>query len=65
MLHAAQEKKIRELEQLLPICCECKQVRTVDGHWRQLEGFFHEHKHVEFTHTYCPECAERFLQSAR
>jgi hypothetical protein len=41
----------------LPICVFCKQIR--DGaDWVQIEQYITNHSQAEFTHGYCPSCAE-------
>lgn len=49
--------EIRELNQLLPICCNCKKIRDDKGYWLQLEHYFYEHRDTTFSHGICPECA--------
>jgi two-component system cell cycle sensor histidine kinase/response regulator CckA len=52
----AQAKTLRSL---LPICASCKKIRDDHGYWQQLEVYFQEHQHIDFSHSVCPECAER------
>ncbi len=52
----AQAKTLRSL---LPICTSCKKIRDDHGYWQQLEIYFHQHEHFDFSHGLCPECAER------
>ena len=59
------EKEIRSLHGILPICSLCKKIRDDQGDWQQLEVYFQQHSQAEFTHGYCPECAERVLQEIR
>ncbi len=47
---------IQELEQLLPICSNCKKYRTEDGEWRQIEEFFDRRGGLKLTHGICPDC---------
>jgi len=52
----------RELDQLrglIPICAYCKKIRTEPGLWQQIESYVCEHSHAQFSHSICPECAER------
>ena len=68
---AAQKKLIAELEEalsrvktlsgMLPICSACKKIRDDQGYWSQVEGYIQEHTDARFTHSYCPECARKFL----
>lgn len=58
------ENSIREIKTLrgfLPICMSCKKIRDDSGYWNQMEAYISEHSEAEFSHGYCPECAERAL----
>lgn len=48
--------KVHELEQLLPICSYCKNVRSDDNYWTQVERYFSERTRVKFSHGICPAC---------
>ncbi len=52
-----QQRQIRVLQGLLPICGFCKRIREDEGHWRQLESFISERSPAEFSHTVCEACA--------
>jgi hypothetical protein len=52
--------EIKTLSGMLPICCSCKKIRDDKGYWNQLESYISEHSDVLFSHSYCPECAEKF-----
>jgi len=45
----------------LPICSACKKIRDDQGYWSQVEGYIQEHTDARFTHSYCPECARKYL----
>ncbi len=47
------------LSGLLHICSSCKKIRNDDGGWEQMEEYIRNHSDVDFSHTYCPECAEK------
>ncbi len=51
--------RIKTLHGLIPICAECKKIRDDQGYWNQIEGYIKKHSEAEFTHSLCPECAER------
>ena len=53
--------RIRKLEGYLPICSSCKRIRDSGNEWHQLESFLREKSVVEFTHTLCPDCKEKFF----
>ena len=57
----AARKEIRVLNGLLPICASCKKIRDGKGYWEQLEVYIRGHTDADFTHGYCPECAEEIL----
>jgi two-component system, cell cycle sensor histidine kinase and response regulator CckA len=52
----AQAKTLRSL---LPICASCKKIRDDHGYWQQLEVYFQEHAHIDFSHGVCPDCLQR------
>lgn len=47
------------LRGLIPVCAYCKKIRKEPGLWQQIEAYITEHSDAMFTHTICPECAER------
>jgi hypothetical protein len=57
--------EVKVLEAILPICCQCKKIRNQEGGWQPLEGYFGEHSNTRFSHSYCPECAQKALEQAR
>lgn len=46
----------KTLRSLLPICASCKKIRDDHGYWQQLEIYFQEHEHIDFSHGLCPDC---------
>ena len=52
-------QKIKYLEGLLPICASCKKIRDDKGHWQSVEGFIRDRSGADFSHSLCPECAEK------
>lgn len=44
---------------LLRICSSCKKIRNDEGDWEQIEEYIRNRSNVDFSHTYCPECAEK------
>jgi CheY-like chemotaxis protein len=58
-------REIRVLNGLLPICASCKKIRDDRGYWEQLEVYIREHTNANFTHGYCPECANKFLDQIK
>jgi DNA-binding NtrC family response regulator len=53
---------VKTLSGLLPICSSCKKIRDDQGYWKQLESYISEHTDTLFSHSYCPECAEKYRQ---
>ena len=50
---------VKLLSGLLPICASCKKIRNDKGYWEQIEIFIRDHSEADFSHGYCPECAEK------
>ena len=55
-----EEKHIQELEQMLPLCSNCKKYRTGNGQWLPIEQYLMDSGGPKLTHGICPECAEIF-----
>jgi phosphoserine phosphatase RsbU/P len=53
---------VRALQTLLPMCAYCKAIRNDQNYWEKVETYFHEHSGVQFSHSYCPSCYERFVK---
>ncbi len=51
-----QEREIRVLEGLLPICSFCKRIRDEQGEWQQMESYIAAHSGARFSHTFCRDC---------
>lgn len=51
--------KVKTLKGLLPICASCSKIRDDKGSWTHVDVYIRNHSEAEFTHSYCPECAER------
>jgi GAF domain-containing protein len=52
---------IGELQQILPICSNCKKVRDSDGYWNQVEDYLLKRANIQFTHSYCEDCRQLFM----
>ncbi len=59
-----QARALRVLQGMLPICGFCKRIRVAPGEWQQLERYISDHSEASFSHTFCPECAERHYGTA-
>jgi hypothetical protein len=55
----AKEKHIQELEQMLPLCSNCKKYRTEEGQWMPIERYLVISGAPTVTHGICPECYEK------
>jgi CheY-like chemotaxis protein len=51
--------EVKVLRKLIPICANCKRVRTDAGDWQQLEEYIQDHSEVEFSHGVCQACMKR------
>lgn len=51
--------EIRTLRGFLPICSNCKRVRDDEGYWNQIDAYIQNHSDIEFSHSICPECAQK------
>ena len=51
--------EVKKLSGLLPICASCKKVRDDKGYWNQIESYIRDRSEVDFSHSICPECAEK------
>jgi sigma-B regulation protein RsbU (phosphoserine phosphatase) len=54
-------RHVKQLEGLLSICAYCKRIRE-QGAWYQLEDYISRHSEVKFSHTYCPDCYDKFIK---
>ncbi len=57
--------KIKTLRGMLPICSSCKKIRDDKGYWTQIELYVREHSEAEFSHSLCPECAQKLYPGFR
>jgi phosphoserine phosphatase RsbU/P len=55
--------QVRELESLLPICAYCKKVRNDANLWEAVETYLTEHTGMDLSHSICPECYKKYVQS--
>ncbi|MGL4368075.1 MAG: PAS domain-containing protein [Spirochaetota bacterium] len=64
-IHSQKEKledvlfELKVLHGILPICSHCKKIRDPKGGWSPVEQYMHKHTDAEFSHSLCPECAEK------
>ena len=50
--------EIKTLRGIIPICANCKKIKTDKGSWTQMESYISEHSDAEFSHGICPNCSE-------
>jgi hypothetical protein len=49
-------KRIRILEGFIPICANCKKIRSAEDQWEQMEEYVTRHSLAQFSHGICPDC---------
>jgi hypothetical protein len=54
-----QQRQIRVLEGMLPICGFCKRIRDEAGEWQRLEVFITDRSDARFSHTFCEQCGRK------
>ncbi len=65
-LVVARTAEIKRLHGILPICANCKKIRTDDGAWQGLEEYISQHTDAEFSHGICVDCmAELYPEFSR
>lgn len=57
--------EVKTLSGLLPICAVCKKIRDDSGYWHQVESYVSDRSDADFSHGYCPDCAETALRVIR
>jgi sigma-B regulation protein RsbU (phosphoserine phosphatase) len=53
---------VKHLQGLLPICSYCKSIRDDQNYWQRVETYISEHSDVQFSHSFCPDCYERYVK---
>lgn len=51
--------EVKTLAGMLPICASCKKIRDDSGYWNQIESYIKERSDANFSHSICPECADK------
>lgn len=51
--------QIKTLEGFFSICASCKNIRTEEGHWQQIEAYIRDHSEARFSHGICPTCMDK------
>jgi DNA-binding response OmpR family regulator len=55
----ALQGEVAQLQGLIPICMDCRKVRTRVDDWDKLETYVEHHSDARFSHGLCPDCFER------
>ena len=50
---------IRTIKGLVPVCRNCKSIRTDEGFWTSFDSYFRVHTDVVFSHGICEACLKR------
>jgi PAS domain S-box-containing protein len=59
------QRRLADLEGLLPICASCKKIRDDKGNWHQLEIYLRDRSGVEFTHSICSDCSKELYPNLK
>ncbi|MFH1136196.1 MAG: PAS domain S-box protein [Pseudomonadota bacterium] len=51
--------EIKTLQGFIPICANCKKIRTDEGYWEQIEKYISDRTDARFSHGICQECARK------
>ncbi|MCF8044098.1 MAG: cyclic nucleotide-binding domain-containing protein, partial [Desulfarculaceae bacterium] len=54
-----EQRLLKVLGGLVPICASCKSIRQPDGSWVAVERYVADHSDADFSHGICPECKKR------
>ncbi|MFC1822102.1 cyclic nucleotide-binding domain-containing protein [Thermodesulfobacteriota bacterium] len=58
-IRAIEKTMVKTLGDYLPICVNCKMIRTEDDAWTPIEEYIADHTGTAFSHGICPECSEK------
>jgi PAS domain S-box-containing protein len=54
--------EVRTLQEILPICSYCKNIRNDENYWETVEGYIAEHTNTRFSHSICPACYKKEIE---
>ena len=54
-------KRLKHLEGILPVCSLCNKIRA-GKRWIPIENYVSNHSDADFSHSICPECAEKHYE---
>lgn len=55
--------EVKELRELVPICCVCKKIRDEKSFWHTVEEYFGRRSNLQFTHGICTSCKESYKKA--
>lgn len=55
-------EQVTQLSKLIPICSYCRQIRTDQNYWTDLESFLSTTSKVRFSHGICPSCYKDLVE---
>lgn len=50
---------VQTLRGILPVCAWCRKIRDDERLWKTAEEYLKSHTEIDFSHSICPECAEK------
>jgi GAF domain-containing protein len=50
--------ELKALREMIPICANCKSIRTEADEWRRVENYIRDHTGATFSHGICPDCQQ-------
>jgi CheY-like chemotaxis protein len=56
------DKRIRQLNELLPICSYCQKIRNPDDTWDTIETYLSKRLSTDLSHTICPDCYIKYVK---
>jgi hypothetical protein len=54
---ASKNRKVKQLEGILPVCIACNRISDNQGHWTDLDTYLRAHSDAQPEPRLCPECA--------
>ena len=54
--------EVKTLQEILPICSYCKNIRNDKNYWQTVEGYISHHTNTRFSHSICPSCYQREIE---
>ncbi|MCP4752364.1 MAG: response regulator [Proteobacteria bacterium] len=58
------KEEIKTLRGIIPICAKCKNIRTDEGIYTQIESYIENHSEALFSHGLCPDCSDELYGDA-